>query len=317
MNRFINRADDLVTTHEQIRAGFLAIALEKSRAYAPYIAETKAFRTMAASAGNPDEFLNMVDIWPFLLAASGLSEKALKHLNKDDQDAFIRKLIEEFLKPAGEHFIDEAVYRFLLTKGDAVGGKMRNRAGIIGQEKLVRCIISCMRVKGLEYEWLDKEQKKSAWKKQPDDDLEIEKRIKAMFWENSNGSRCLWFNKKIEFINKNVDICLFDTKKEELSSVKNRKRECSEAIMLGELKGGIDPAGADEHWKTGNTALERIRAGYRSINRTILTSFVAAAIEKAMADEIYSQLDEGILSNAANLTNNDQLVDYCNWLIEI
>ena len=24
--------------------------------------------------------------------------------------------------------------------------------------------------------------------------------------------------------------------------------------MLGELKGGIDPAGADEHWKTGNAA---------------------------------------------------------------
>ncbi len=26
-------------------------------------------------------------------------------------------------------------------------------------------------------------------------------------------------------------------------------------LMLGELKGGIDPAGADEHWKTANTVL--------------------------------------------------------------
>ena len=32
--------------------------------------------------------------------------------------------------------------------------------------------------------------------------------------------------------------------------------------MFGELKGGIDPAGADEHWKTGNSALVRIRKAF-------------------------------------------------------
>ena len=87
--------------------------------------------------------------------------------------------------------------------------------------------------------------------------------------------------------------------------------------MLGELKGGIDPAGADEHWKTANSALERIRKGYGLVGRSVLTSFVGAAIEKAMANEIYQQLVDGKLSNAANLTNNDQLVEYCNWIIDL
>lgn len=87
--------------------------------------------------------------------------------------------------------------------------------------------------------------------------------------------------------------------------------------MLGELKGGIDPAGADEHWKTANTALERIRNSYKNTGYTIMTSFVGAAIEKSMADEIYKQLTDGLMSNAANLTDTNQLVEYCNWLLDI
>lgn len=95
------------------------------------------------------------------------------------------------------------------------------------------------------------------------------------------------------------------------------KNAPEKAIMLGELKGGIDPAGADEHWKTANTALERIRTSYAAAGHPILTSFVGAAIEHAMSVEIFEQLRTGVMTNAANLTNNDQLVDYCNWLIDL
>lgn len=92
-------------------------------------------------------------------------------------------------------------------------------------------------------------------------------------------------------------------------------RRPERAIMLGELKGGIDPAGADEHWKTGNTALIRIRdsfsaAGYPGIK----TSFIGAAIANAMAVEIYDQLQDEVLSN---LTDVNQLVEYCNWIIQL
>ena len=88
--------------------------------------------------------------------------------------------------------------------------------------------------------------------------------------------------------------------------------------MYGELKGGIDPAGADEHWKTANSALNRIRDSYKKAGYSnIKTAFVGAAIEKAMAKEIYSQLCDGTMTNATNLTNANQLIDFCNWLISL
>ena len=47
------------------------------------------------------------------------------------------------------------------------------------------------------------------------------------------------------------------------------------------------------------------------------TFFVGAAIENAMAREIYEQLNNNTLSNGANLTSEDQVVSLCDWLINI
>ncbi len=317
MNRFITSASDLVTTHEQTRAGFLAIALEKNMVGDPYVKQALAFKTMVAHTTGPDDFLNMREIRPFMLTAAGLSEKSLQHLNEEDCIMVIKELIDKFLKPAGEAYIDETIYRFLLTKGDAVGGTMRNRIGAMGQEKLVRCLLSCMSIRGLNYWWADKEQTRFSWCEKPTNDTDIEKKIKAMHWENEKGKRCLGFNMTISTVKKNVDICLYDASKEMFNMGKIAKYNPEKAIMLGELKGGIDPAGADEHWKTANTALERIRTSYSSVGHTVQTSFVGAAIERAMANEIFEQLANGTMTNAANLTDNDQLVDYCNWIIEL
>lgn len=110
---------------------------------------------------------------------------------------------------------------------------------------------------------------------------------------------------------------MMDASKEIFNMGKIAKDNPTKAIMLGELKGRIVPAGTDEHWKTANTALERIRTSYSSVGHTVQTSFVGAAIEKAMANEIFDQLSNGTMTNAANLINNDQLVDYCNWIIEL
>ena len=80
---------------------------------------------------------------------------------------------------------------------------------------------------------------------------------------------------------------------------------------MGELKGGIDPAGADEHWKTARAALDRIRSSFKKV----YIAFIGGAIEKAMAEEIYSQLQTGMLDYAANLTNDNQLSSFCDWLV--
>ena len=61
-----------------------------------------------------------------LITASGLSDKAVVHLTDQDKTEAIQGLIENFLEPAGAKFVEELVYRFLLTRGDALGGSMRN-----------------------------------------------------------------------------------------------------------------------------------------------------------------------------------------------
>ena len=87
--------------------------------------------------------------------------------------------------------------------------------------------------------------------------------------------------------------------------------------MFGELKGGADPAGADEHWKTAISALARIKTGCRQSSPNVKLSFVGAAIEENMANEIWQQLKEGVLNHAANLTIEGQVTNYCNWMLTL
>ena len=314
-NRFIKSAESLITTHEETRAGFLSIALEKNRVGDPYVKNALAFKAMVAHTHCAEELLSIPEVRPFLITAAGLSEKSLSYLNEDDQTMAIQELIDKFLKPAGEHYIDEATFRYLLIKGDAVGGSMRNKIGALGQERLIRAIFSSMSVRGLQCERLSTDSKR--WGIVHLGVAGVESNVKALHWVNSNGERVLVFNAKIPTVNKNVDICLYSCTINEYAQVKIVKRN-DRALMFGELKGGIDPAGADEHWKTGNSALNRIRTSFASAGYPhMMTSFVGAAIERAMAEEIYEQLNSGVLSNATNLTNNNQLIEYCNWLIAL
>lgn len=317
MNKYITSLEDLITTHEQTRAGFLAIALEKNMVGDPYVKQALTFKSMVSHTKGPDDFLTMPSIRPFMLTAAGLSEKSLQHLDSEDHTMVVKELIDKFLKPAGRAYIDETICRFLLTKGDAVGGTMRNRIGAMGQEKLVRCILSCMNVRGISYEWVDSTNSTFEWLAKRSDDTGVEKTLKALHWRNAHGPRILGFNMTNSLVTKNIDICLYNTDKVGYDHGKIAKDHPEKALMLGELKGGIDPAGADEHWKTANTALERIRTKYAAEGLQIQTSFVGAAIERAMAGEIYTQLTNGTMTNGANLTDTNQLVEYCNWLLDI
>lgn len=99
---------------------------------------------------------------------------------------------------------------------------------------------------------------------------------------------------------------------DESTKISEFKEDTKLALVLGELKGGIDKAGADEHWKTANSALGRIRTVFGSKTDTV---FIGAAIEANMANEIFNQLQDGQLTNAANLNNDAQLYNVVNWII--
>jgi type II restriction enzyme len=315
-NSLIKTANDLVTSRERTRAGFIAMALEKNYIAIPYIEEAKALKSLANQVKKPVDLLEVKNLRVGLLTASGLSDKSLNYLTEDDRTLAIKGLIKEFLEPAGENFIDELVYRYLLTKGDALGGKARNLAGSLGERKFLRTLLSVFNLSGINYQWKDNDT--NSWLDKPEDDNGIEKRIKAFYWKKGKIDRLLIMNINVPLVSKNVDLSILSGTPEDLKSGKQSIIHSHDKyIAFGELKGGIDPAGADEHWKTGNSALSRIRTSFAKKGLKPQTFFIGAAIENSMAEEIFNQLQSGGLNNAANLTDDNQLTEICKWVVNL
>lgn len=312
----ILQPDDLATSREHTRSGFITMALEKNYMAIPYIEEAKTLKSLASRVKAPIELIGINDLRVGLLTASGLSDKSLVYLAEADRSIAIKGLIEKFLEPAGDNFIDELIYRYLLTKGDALGGKSRNLAGTLGERKFLRSLISAFSLAGVDYQW--KSTESNIWMEKPVDDTDIEKRVKGFSWKKDYENRLLLLNMNIPLVNKNVDLSILQGTVDELKAGKKSIiHQHSRFLALGELKGGIDPAGADEHWKTANSALNRIKNSFAKKKLNPSTFFIGAAIESTMAIEIFKQLQSGVLHNAANLTNDDQLTNVCNWIVNL
>jgi len=311
--RHLRSSEDLITTYEAIRAGFVALALEKNQRATPCVAEARALQDAASTAHTPADLLTIKGIESGLLTAAGLSDKAINHLLPQDRQESIKRLIKDFLEPAGAKFVEELVFRFLLTRGDKLGGSMRNIGGALAQRKFTRAIISTLTIAGIHYRWQHCKSRK--WVDMTDDDVGIEFSLRGLNWQVANQNRTLIYNLVVPIIENNVDMCLFNLPSGELESTRYRTPESY--IALGELKGGIDPAGADEHWKTARTSLDRIRESFSKVGCSPQTFFVGAAIERKMADEIWTQLEGGILSNAANLNETNQVTSISRWLCSL
>ena len=314
----LSSGDDLVTTYEAIRAGFIALSLEKNRRATPFVSQARMLKVAASIARAPSELLNIQEIQPALLTAAGVSDKAIAHLRPEDKAEAIQGLIRNFLDPAGEQFVEELVFRFLLTRGDPLGGSMRNIGGALAQRKLTRAIISTLRIAGKPYQWLHSTN--NTWAQMSDDDSDIELYLRGLNWQKGRQSRTLIYNLTVPLTKNNVDLCLFRCRPDDLATKDVAKEVFNSpdlSIALGELKGGIDPAGADEHWKTARTALHRIEEAFARLGCNPHLFFVGAAIEKKMANEIWSQLESGAFENAANLTDDNQIASVSRWLCNL
>jgi type II restriction enzyme len=307
--------EDLKTTYEETRAGFIEIALEKNRQAVPFIEEARILQNRIKNIDRAEALLDIRDIRDGLVSAAGISGKAADHLGPDGCTPAIREFIDKFLLPAGSQFREELIFRFLLTRGEALGGKMRNIVGALAQRKLCLSIVSSLKISGKKYNILSNDSRE--WKaiKAANEMNEIEN-IKGINWTNlNNAQRTLYFNVKIPIVNNNVDIILLNTSCEE--ELKETAGNCENYIALGELKGGIDPAGADEHWKTAKSAIDRIKNSFGKHECYPLLFFIGAAIETKMAREIYNNLRSGYIANAANLTKKDQMLSLVEWLIAV
>jgi Restriction endonuclease BsobI len=305
----LNQMNDLETTYEAIRSGFISLALEKNQRSSPLVEEARVLKRIAETANNPQNLLHITDIQAALLTASGISEKAKKYLQPQDKQQAILELIENFLEPAGNHFVEELVYRFLLIRGDALGGIMRNAGGRIAQRKLTRAILATLNIAGIPYRCLNRTNDKGQ---------NVEELIQGISWRQGTRDRTLIFNVTVPIVGNNIDLCLLSCQREDLKKKAIIKEISPDSYLaLGELKGGIDPAGADEHWKTARTALDRIRKAFQKVNLQPQTFFIGAAIESRMAAEIWERLENRQLTNAANLTDERQLLSIVRWLCNL
>jgi len=73
----LQSSDNLVTSYEATRAGFVALALEKNRRATPYVAEARALQSAANQVRNPADLLNVQGIDMGLLTAAGLQQFSL------------------------------------------------------------------------------------------------------------------------------------------------------------------------------------------------------------------------------------------------
>jgi len=292
--KFIKAAADLQTKHRAICEGFLEQALQKTEKAEPFIKEARNFYDVLKKVKSVEELLSSPKYRDDLTYACGFSDKAKSQLTEAELNGVIKKVLTRIHKEVGSDFREDILYRYLLTKGDALGGSMRNLTGSSAGTKLTKKII----------ERLTGSKKK----------IQIVKsktgKVQRVIW---NG-RILLFDVTPHLVGKNIDVILIksgdvDTPEKELLADK------SNYLAFGELKGGIDPAGADEHWKTANTALGRIRTAFGRSTPALF--FVGAAIEVSMSKEIFKQLKNGKLTYAANLNEDQQVNDLVNWLLSL
>jgi len=173
---------------------------------------------------------------------------------------------------------------------------MRNITGAAAKAKFAEAVLAALAQKGIS---------SNVSRSAKDDN-----RVQKISWDK----RLLLFDRSPKFIKKNIDVILLNRPPmvaldEEWVSKKEKYIAC------GEIKGGIDPAGADEHWKTAQGALARIREKFPTKQPKLF--FIGAAIEESMATEIFAQLQSGALAHAGNLTVPEQVSDLATWLVSL
>lgn len=197
----LKSAVDLKTTNEAVRAGFAALAVENHRRATPYVEQARALKHAASQAKHPVELLEIPGIQSALVPVSSMN------------------------------FVEELVFRFLLTRGDTLGGSMRNIGGFMAQKKLTRAILAYLKLAGYRCQWLHN--KTNTWDELPEQDADVELSLRGLCWDTGKGPRTLLYNVTVPFFRNNVDLSLFNCAAKDLT--REILKTPSAYIALGEL----------------------------------------------------------------------------------
>ncbi len=308
----LERSSVLVTMEAAIRAGHCALRVERNRRLEPFLAQARALKLAALRAKRPTDLLRMSDIQAALMMAAGVSDSDAKHLDDVAKVEAVRQFVRRIADPK-MNLIDELASYFLIECDAKLDQVMRNAPNELAQRRLTRSILAHLRNGGISYRWLASSN--NSWSDMSEDEAAIELNLRGISWNVEGRPRTLIYNFTVPLVGNNIDLCLFDCASEQLS--KEMHKTPSAYLALGELKGGIDPVGADEHWKTARTALARIRTSFAQHKAKPKIFFIGAAVESKMATEIWTMLKKGELDNAANLTSDIQLASMTQWLCSL
>jgi hypothetical protein len=291
ITKYIKSYKDLVTSDSLTRAGFLEQAIRKYKEAIPYVDSAKLLLDKIQAVRNPQDLLEIDKLRDDLITAAGFSDKATAFFSRDQLKTALSEILDKMASVPGSDWRNEVIYRFLLTRGDSLGGRMRNIMGSIAKDMFTEAVLAAL----------------SAQEIAPEVGYNEEGKVVQIFWPK----RTLVFDRTPKLIAKNVDAILLRHDDPSVEMKELFKVE-SNYIVCGEIKGGIDPAGSDEHWKTAQGAFGTIREKLHGKPKLF---FVGAAIVKSVGQKIWQQLKSGKLTYAANLTVPSQLSDLASWLV--
>ena len=315
---------EITTTPAETAEGFRQQSMRQFTLASPFISTIiEAQRKLAYIGPDLENLLQVAErdqeLIEILIGALGLTEKARNAIGSEETKKFLRRHIlarkQDFLEP---DIINNILYRYALNSGDQLGGVKRNDTGKQAEIKFGEYLLTRMqtRYKNLGVCYLQRKINNFMTLLGTDISVLLESGLSALQWPG----RILAFNMKCPFVGSrgnNVDIILLRTPRIICSrtDVRALLRERENYILFGELKGGIDPAGADEHWKTARSALDRIAESFATQAPELV--FIGAAIEESMAQEIIQRMEEGKLAGVANLCKPQQIERLVNWLVDL
>ncbi|HLL78794.1 MAG TPA: AvaI/BsoBI family type II restriction endonuclease [Ktedonobacteraceae bacterium] len=299
-------ANDLVTSQTAILRGYSLLSIIKQSMSSDARSEENRLRQDLTRAGNP-QHVNINNTLDDLLTASGMSNKQITWFRLN-APAKMRLIAQKYVDLIANKYasssnplewIDEICEEYLLTKGGSIVGSTNNKIGAKARKKFTRAILQAL-----------KKQKTIYSKVVNDKNADIVNEIHTQ-------KRVILFDRKPKFLNNNIDIIIVDSTGPGFLR-DNPLARYQDILACGELKGGIDPPGSDEHWKTANTALQRIHDEYNRKKCTVpALFFVGASIVPSVADKIINKLITGEWQYAANLTNHLQRTDIVDWLVAL